>query len=102
MILKTRIFELQNGSYKSLSELAQAMEISISQIYHVRQGKRSINQKFLLGAVRAFPNYKIGELFYFAPELPPVTNTADNGSARHLINRGMPSRNKESRVSINR
>ena len=70
MIIKTRIFELCNGSYRNLSELAQAMGISVSQIYRVREGKRSINQKFIIGAIRAFPEHKFDDLFYLAPELP--------------------------------
>ena len=73
MILQTRIFELSNGTYASLSELAQVMGISVSQTYRVRQGKRRINQKFILGAMRAFPEHKLDDLFYFAPELPTVT-----------------------------
>jgi transcriptional regulator with XRE-family HTH domain len=68
MIVKTRIFELSNGSYKNLSGLAQAMGISVSQIYRIRQGKRRINQKFIVGAMRAFPQYKLDELFYLVPE----------------------------------
>ena len=68
MIVKTRIFELDNGNYKNLSELAQVMGISVSQIYRIRQGKRSINQKFIVGAIKAFPRYKLDELFYLAPE----------------------------------
>ena len=64
MIIKTRIFELSNGSYKNLSDLAQTMGLSVSQIYRVREGKRSINQKFIVGAKRAFPNYRLDELFY--------------------------------------
>ncbi|GAH54420.1 unnamed protein product, partial [marine sediment metagenome] len=83
MILKTRIFDLYNGKYENLSELAQAMGISVSQIYRVRQGKRSINQKFLIGAIKAFPQYKFGDLFYFAPEVPSVTKyTADKEAAK--------------------
>jgi len=68
MIVKTRIFELRNGSYQNLSELAKAMGISVSQIYRVREGKRRINQKFIVGAIRAFPQYKLGDLFYVASE----------------------------------
>ena len=64
MIIKTRIFELSNGSYRNLSELAQSMELSVSQVYRVREGKRSINQKFIIGAKKAFPNYRLDELFY--------------------------------------
>ncbi len=66
MIIKTRVFEFCNGDYKNLSELAQAMEISVSQVYRVREGKRNINQKFIVGAIRAFPECKFDDLFYFA------------------------------------
>ena len=72
MKLKTRIFELCLGRYNNLSELAQAMGISVSQIYRVREGKRHINQKFLVGAMRAFPDHKLDDLFYF--EWTNVTN----------------------------
>ena len=68
MIVRTRIFELRNGRYHNLSELAMAMGISISQIYRVREGKRSINQKFIVGAIKAFPSYRLEELFYLIPE----------------------------------
>ena len=73
MILKTRIFELCHGRYSNLSELAQTMEISISQIYRVREGKRYINQKFIIGATKAFPEHKLDDLFYFTIELTTVT-----------------------------
>ena len=66
MLLKTRVFELYNEDNKNLSELAQAMKISVSQIYEVRQGKCGINQEFIIGAIEAFPEYEIGDLFYFA------------------------------------
>ena len=75
MIIKTRIFELHNGNYQNLSELAQAMGISVSQIYRVREGKRHINQKFIIGAIKAFPEHKLDDLFYFAIESPTVTNS---------------------------
>ncbi len=74
MIIKTRIFELCNGRYGNLSELAQAMGISVSQVYRVRDGKRNINQKFLIGAIKAFPEHKLDDLFYFTIELTTVTN----------------------------
>jgi len=45
------------------------MGISVSQIYRVRQGKRQINQKFIVGAIKAFPDCKLDELFYLAPQL---------------------------------
>ena len=68
MIIRTRIFELCNGDYRNLSELAQVMGISVSQIYRVREGRRRINQKFIIGAAKAFPERKFEELFYLAPE----------------------------------
>ena len=68
MAVKTRIFELRDGNYKNLSELAQAMGISVSQLYRVRNGTCRINQKFITGALRAFPQYKLDTLFYLVPE----------------------------------
>ena len=80
MLIKTRIFEFCNGSYKNLSELAQAMGISVSQVYRVREGKRSINQKFIIGAIEAFPKRKFEDLFYLAPESPTVSDHYRQGS----------------------
>ena len=72
MILKTRIFELSNRRYNSLSELARAMGISVSQVYRVREGERRINEKFIVGAMQAFPSYKLDDLFYLAPQSPNI------------------------------
>lgn len=70
MLLRTRVFDLCRGRYKNLSELAQAMEISVSQVYRVQEGKRNINCKFIIGAIRAFPGHSFDDLFYFVPEMP--------------------------------
>lgn len=70
MILKTRIFELLDGRYRNLGDLARAMGISVSQLYRVRQGVRYINQKFIIGAIRAFPEYRLDELFYLVAVSP--------------------------------
>jgi hypothetical protein len=72
MILRTRVFHLYAARYRNLSELAEAMEISVSQVYRVLEGKRNINRKFIVGAVKAFPGSKFDDLFYFAPETPPA------------------------------
>jgi len=64
MIIKTRVFERINGKYRNLCELANSMGISVSQVYRVREGKRGINQKFIIGAMKAFPECKIDDLFY--------------------------------------
>lgn len=68
MKLKTRVFEFCNGKYTNLSNLAQAVGISVSQIYRVRQGKRSVNEKFIVGVIKAFPGYRLDDLFYVVPD----------------------------------
>ena len=68
MIIKTRVFDLCNGKFRNLSELAQAMGLSVSQVYRVREGKRNINHKFVVGAKMAFPYYRLDELFYLDSE----------------------------------
>jgi len=70
MLVRTRVFDLCQCRYANLSELAEAMGISVSQVYRVREGKRNINQKFIVGAIKAFPEHKFDDLFYFAPEPP--------------------------------
>jgi multidrug efflux pump subunit AcrA (membrane-fusion protein) len=72
VVVLTRIFDLYPVKYASLSELAQAMGISVSQVYRVRVGKRKINQKFIVGAIQAFPEYRFGDLFYVAQDDRPV------------------------------
>jgi len=75
LIVRTRIFEFCDGPYRNLTELASAMEISVSQVYRVREGKRQINQKFIIGAMKAFPNHKLDDLFYLTPGSPSVTES---------------------------
>ena len=70
MLLETQIFRLYNGKYRNIRELAQAMGISVGQISGVQQGKHSIDEKFIIGALKAFPEYGIGQLFYFTPSSP--------------------------------
>ena len=67
MIVKTRVFELSHGHYRNLTDLAMTMVISVSQVYRVKEGKRPVNQKFIVGAVRAFPGRGLDELFYLVP-----------------------------------
>ncbi len=68
MKLNTRVFELLNGKYSNLVELAQAMGISQDLIYCVRRGDRNINGRFIIGATRAFPGYKLDDLFYVSED----------------------------------
>ncbi|MFC1909040.1 hypothetical protein ACFLXD_04200 [Chloroflexota bacterium] len=71
MIIKTRVYQLCEGRYRNLSELAQHMSLSVSQVYRVREGTRGINQKFIIGAKRAFPDFRLDELFYLDFETSP-------------------------------
>lgn len=89
MMVRTRVFELCNGRYKNLSELAQAMGISVSQVYRVREGKRGINEKFVLGAIRAFPECRFSDLFYIAPDDSSVETTVT--VTYHRYNSGLHS-----------
>jgi len=68
MKLKTRVFELCDGRYRNLVELAQTMGISQDLIYRVRKGERGIHQRFIIGALKAFPGYKLDDLFYIDSE----------------------------------
>ncbi len=85
MLLKTRVFDLYSSHYKNLSELAEAMEISVSQVYRVLEGKRNINRKFIIGAMKAFPGCKFDDLFYFVSEVPVgrTSRITVAGSHRH-------------------
>jgi len=89
MIVRTRIFQLQNG-YRNLSELAAAMGISVSQIYRVRNGERSINQKFIIGAIKAFPEHTLNDLFYLTFDSPATLKTG-SGIRRHAQSARQPS-----------
>ena len=66
MILKTYIFNYAGERYRSMAELAEAMGISVSQVYKVKRGNRSINNRFIIGAAKAFPDKNLGNLFYLS------------------------------------
>ncbi len=89
MIIRTRIFELANGRYHNLSHLARAMDLSVSQVYRVREGKRGINEKFIIGAKKAFPDYRLDELFYFNPGQPSgnMMETTVTTRYHHIVQR---------------
>lgn len=67
MLIQTRIFDIADRKYPNLATMAAAMGISVSQVYRVRGGSRGINQKFIVGAVAAFPDYSLNDLFYIIP-----------------------------------
>lgn len=64
MKLETKIFDLCQETYGNLTTMARAMGISVSQVYRVRQGKRPISEKFITGTVKAFPGYRLDDLFH--------------------------------------
>jgi hypothetical protein len=66
--LETKVFDLCNRKYKNIKEMARAMGISWQHVYKVRKGKCRVNQTFIIGAAKAFPGYKLDDLFYIAPE----------------------------------
>lgn len=83
MIIRTRVFEIANNKYQNLSELARAMQISVSQVYRVREGKRGINEKFIIGAKMAFPDLRLDELFYFNTNQAPEDRADTHIGSRH-------------------
>ncbi len=95
MIIETRVFELCDDKYENLSELAETMGISVSQVYRVREGKRNINQKFIIGAIKAFPERRFDDLFYFALK-PEAKEEQKIGSRQQTAN--MPSTSRATLV----
>ena len=68
MVIRTRIFELCDRKYRDLAELAGAMGLPVSRLFQVREGTVNINQRFIIGAKKAFPERRLDELFYFSKE----------------------------------
>jgi hypothetical protein len=68
MKLRTRVFDIVEKKHTDLTDLGRAMGISVSQVYRVRQGRRPINEKFITGAPKAFPGYKLDDLSYVVPD----------------------------------
>lgn len=62
-----------------MAALARAMGLSVSQLYRVREGKRKINQKFIVGALQAFPDLRMDQLFYVrhAADDRPILTKSD-------------------------
>ena len=67
LVLKTRAFQLWDEKYQGdniMSRLAQATGISQAHLYRVRRGDRKITATFIVGVAKAFPEYKLDDLFY--------------------------------------
>lgn len=64
MRLQTRVFELaQAQGYTSDRALAKAMGVSPALVSRVRSGQIGINNTFITGARRAFPDKGLDQLF---------------------------------------
>src|SRR3972149_361640 len=83
MIIRTRVFDIADSRFHNLSDLARAMGISVSQVYRVREGKRGINEKFIVGAKMAFPDLRLDELFYFNSDMLPEKSMETSASGRY-------------------
>jgi len=87
MQLKTRVFELCKGRYANLSGLAQAMGLPVRSIYWVRQRRRGITEKFIAGAMKAFPGHSLDDLFYVQEtEGDKTPDTPDDGCRELIMN----------------
>ena len=60
------------------------MGISKQQVYRVRTGDRGINEKFIIGAVKAFPGYKLDDLFYVVKEGRESLGECEAESGNHF------------------
>lgn len=63
--MKTRVFDLATEyGYTSLRSLARAMGRDVAELSRIRSGKHGITRSFIEGALRAFPDKTLDELFY--------------------------------------
>jgi len=76
--LKTRVFELSKDKYKSVQELALAMGVPRQIIYRVRNGECPVNQTFIVGALKAFPGYRLDDLFCVVPDGNEMADSRSN------------------------
>lgn len=62
--LRTRVFTLPQTRGMTLTQLAARMGVALSLVTRVRRGERGIGQTFINGALRAFPELSLDDLFY--------------------------------------
>lgn len=60
--IRTRLFDLREDL--NVSQLASKVGLSISEVSRLKRGERRIAEKFIIGALTAFPEYKFEEMFY--------------------------------------
>ena len=82
MLIRTRIIELCDGNRRNLSDLVGIMGLSISKASRVCEGKHFINQKFI-GAKKAFPDYRLDELFYLDSDFGQVDKVEPSATGRY-------------------
>ncbi len=72
-----------------LLALLQIALLTYINIRGVREGKRGINEKFIIGAKKAFPDYRLEELFYFhASQIDDhMMETTVNIRYNHIVQR---------------
>jgi len=60
-----------------------------AQVYRVREGKRGINEKFIIGAKKAFPDHRLDELFYLdsGPHSGYMMETTVTTRYNHIVQR---------------
>ena len=98
MKLQTRLFELYKGRYGSLPKLARAMGVSHHLIYKVKQGKRGIGRRVIIGAIKAFPEYNLGDLFYV--EGQPVKSSNNLPDFREYARQKYPNELDEDLITM--
>ncbi len=78
MELATVIPEIYNSRYTDLRELATAMRLPVGVMLPILSGKEPISQDFVVGAIRAFPDHRLDELFYFRIHTNPLIAASAN------------------------
>lgn len=73
MRLRTRVFDLAKDAGWSGAALADAMGMSEATVSLVRSNKREIGQRFIAGALRAFPSLSFDDLFWYERSPEQVT-----------------------------
>ena len=74
------------------------MGISGGHIYKVRQGKRGIGGSFIIGAIKAFPEYNVGDLFYV--EGQPVKSSNKLPEFREYARQKYPNELDEDLITV--
>lgn len=64
MAIRTRIFRIAEERQWTIKQLALAMGLTTGALYQVQRGNRGIGAKFIQAAERAFPEYRLDDLFY--------------------------------------